>query len=174
MEFAGKMISLVVLLVVPFVVLGDSCLSPEVKAETYTTTEAIVSTETVFIVQFTLTCKNKVRDMNLYADINGRTLPVTKTDKPDLYQVSISDDHKKLSSGKYEVRLYDEEGYSMLRKAQRSGESVDSVKPVTSITFNHPGVSKGPFVQSEFVAVVIAVLVWYFAYSTRSQLQSSN
>lgn len=40
---------------------GDSCLSPEVKAETYTTTEAIVSTETVFIVQFTLTCKNKVR-----------------------------------------------------------------------------------------------------------------
>lgn len=53
-------------------------------------------------------------------------------------QVSISDEHKKLSSGKYEVRLYDEEGYSMLRKAQRSGESVDSVKPVTSITFNHP------------------------------------
>lgn len=41
--------------------IGDSCLSPEVKAETYTTTEAIVSTETVFIVQFTLTCKNKVR-----------------------------------------------------------------------------------------------------------------
>lgn len=25
--------------------------------------------------------------MNLYADISGRTLPVTKTDKPDLYQV---------------------------------------------------------------------------------------
>lgn len=43
------------------VFIGDSCLSPEVKAETYTTTEAIVSTETVFIVQFTLTCKNKVR-----------------------------------------------------------------------------------------------------------------
>lgn len=53
-------------------------------------------------------------------------------------KVSISDEHKKLSSGKYEVRLYDEEGYSMLRKAQRSGESVDAVKPVTSITFNHP------------------------------------
>lgn len=28
-----------------------------------------------------------LQDMNLYADINGRTLPVTKTDKPDLYQV---------------------------------------------------------------------------------------
>ena len=40
---------------------GDTCLSPEVKAETYTTTEAIVSTETVFVVQFSLTCKNKVR-----------------------------------------------------------------------------------------------------------------
>lgn len=25
--------------------------------------------------------------MNLYADISGRTLPVTKTGKPDLYQV---------------------------------------------------------------------------------------
>lgn len=28
-----------------------------------------------------------LQDMNLYADISGRTLPVTKTDKPDLYQV---------------------------------------------------------------------------------------
>lgn len=28
-----------------------------------------------------------LQDMNLYADIRGRTLPVTKTDKPDLYQV---------------------------------------------------------------------------------------
>lgn len=31
--------------------------------------------------------------MNLYADISGRTLPVTKTDKPDLYQVR----HKNIS-----------------------------------------------------------------------------
>ncbi|XP_048743872.2 translocon-associated protein subunit delta-like [Ostrea edulis] len=174
MEFTGKMFSLIVLLVVPFVVLGDTCLSPEIKADTYTTTEAIVSTETVFIVQFSLTCKNKLRDMNLYADINGRTLPVTKTDKPEFYQVSISDEHKKLPSGKYEVRLYDEEGYSLFRKAQRSGDSVAAIKPVASLTVNHPGVWKGPFVQSEFVAVLIAILVWYFAYSTRSQLQSSN
>lgn len=34
-----------------------------------------------------------LQDMNLYADINGRTLPVTKTDKPDLYQVR----HKNIS-----------------------------------------------------------------------------
>ena len=53
-------------------------------------------------------------------------------------QVSISDEHKKLSSGRYEVRLFDEEGYSLLRKAQRSGESVDAIKPVTTISFNHP------------------------------------
>ena len=53
-------------------------------------------------------------------------------------QVSISDEHKKLSSGRYEVRLFDEEGYSLLRKAQRSGESVDTIKPVTTISFNHP------------------------------------
>lgn len=32
-----------------------------------------------------------LQDMNLYADISGRTLPVAKTDKPDLYQVR----HKK-------------------------------------------------------------------------------
>lgn len=34
-----------------------------------------------------------LQDMNLYADISGRTLPVTKTDKPDLYQVR----HKNIS-----------------------------------------------------------------------------
>ncbi|KAK3103160.1 hypothetical protein FSP39_016900 [Pinctada imbricata] len=117
---------------------GETCLQPSVKADYYTTTEAVASIDTVFVVQFLLTCKNNLRDINLYADIQGKTIPVTKTNKDDSYQISFSDEHKKLPSGTYSIRLFDEEGYAALRKAQRSGENIDSVKPLSTISISHP------------------------------------
>lgn len=145
------------------------------KSKIYTTAEAASSTETVFIVQFDLDCKNGAKNLNMYADLNGKTLAVTRTDGGSgmQYQVSYSDEHKNLPAGSYEVKFYDEEGYSNLRKAQRSGESVDSISSLFSIKIDHPGVWKGPLVQSEFVAASVAILVWYIAYSAKNKLQSS-
>merc|ERR1711971_638542 len=174
MESTGMIFAVLTAIFLPCVVLGDTCLAPEVKSESYTTTEAVSSVDTVFIIQFSLKCKNNLKDINLYADIGGRTLPVAKTGKPDSYQVSFSDEHKSLPKGTYSVKLYDEEGYAALRKMQRSGEGADTVEPLHTLSLSHNGVWKGPFVQSEFVAAMVAILVWYLAYSARSKLQSTN
>ncbi|KAK3579377.1 hypothetical protein CHS0354_029679 [Potamilus streckersoni] len=166
---------IVITLFAPLFVAGDSCVGPSVQSKYYVTREAAASVDTVFIVEFQLTCKNGLKNMNLYADVNGKLLPVTKTDdSKNKYQVSYSDENKNLPAGHYDVRFYDEEGYAILRKAQRSGETNDSIKPLFTIPINHPGVWKGPIVQSEFIAVVVAILVWYVAHSAKSHLQSDK
>lgn len=72
-------------------------------------------------------------------------------------QVSISDDYKKLILGKYEVRLYDEEGYFMLRKVQRSGEFVDFVKLVIFIIFNY---LVSNFLRKRIIVIIIFILLF--------------
>ncbi|CAG2254695.1 SSR4 [Mytilus edulis] len=129
---------------------GSTCVSPDVKTETYTTTDGMASMDTVFVVEFSLKCKQRVENLNLYADIHGRTVPASKTNKADSYQISFSEEHKNLPSGSYQVRLYDDEGYSALKK----------------------GVWKGPLLQSEFVASMVAILVWYLAYTAKAKLHT--
>lgn len=151
---------------------GDTCVSPEVKSKVYSTTEAQMSTETVVIVQFELACKNKPRELNLYAEFNGRTSPASQAINSDKFQVSFSEDHKKLPAGMYTVRFFDDDLYADLRRAQRSGEDTLSVKSLFEVTFEHQGASEGPWIQTEHIAVISAVLVSYLAHTARSYLLS--
>lgn len=86
------------------------------------------------------------------------------------YQVSWVDDPAKASSGDYKITLYDDEGFAALRKAMRSGEDISSVRPLVAIVVNFPGAYKGPWVNSEFIAAILAILVWYLAFSAKSKL----
>lgn len=52
------------------------------------------------------------------------------------FQVSWSQEHKTAGAGTYQVSVYDEEGYSNIRKARRDGETAD-VKPVATLEVNH-------------------------------------
>ncbi|GFN84604.1 ceramide kinase [Plakobranchus ocellatus] len=158
------------LVLLPVSIYGDTCLAPQVKSQSYSTPEAIVSFDTVLIVEFSLTCKNNLKNVNLYADVAGRTIPATRIGEPNKYQISITDEPKKLPSGAYEIRFFDEEGFALLRKAQRSGESTSSLKPLFTITLNHPGIWSGPLIQSEFVAAMTAIIVWWMAYTQRGKL----
>lgn len=165
-------------LIVAFVALlfsivhGENCQSPQVVSEIYTTSEAHASTETVVIITFAVQCKNGVKDLNLHAEFDGRNLPASQIIDSDRYQVSFSVDHKKLPAGQYHIRFFDEDLYSDLRKAQRSGEDTSSIKSLFAIDFSHQGASHGPWIQTEHVAVLVTLALSYFAYSTRSQLLS--
>merc|ERR1712002_395159 len=170
MEGKTIMLAFVGLFFLPALISADTCLAPQVDSKTYSTPEAVVSTDTVLIAEFTLTCKNGLKGINLYADLGGRLLPATKTSETNKYQISISDEHKKLPAGSYDLRIFDEEGFAALRKAQRSGDSTDSVKPLTTVTLVHQGIWSGPIVQSEFVAAMSAIVVWWLAYTARSKL----
>jgi len=89
----------------------------------------------------------------------------------NVYQVSWVDDLK-ASSGDYTVALYDDEGFAALKKASRSGQETSSIKPLVEIVINFPGAYLGPWVNSEFLAAFLSILVWYLAFSAKSKLLS--
>uniref|UniRef100_A0A131Z408 Translocon-associated protein subunit delta n=1 Tax=Rhipicephalus appendiculatus TaxID=34631 RepID=A0A131Z408_RHIAP len=151
---------------------GKVCENPEVTPRVYTTTDGLVLANIAFIAEFHLRCKENVLNIPLYADVRGKIVPVVKSTESNDYQVSWTEELNKAQSGDYLIRVYDEEGYGALRKAQRSGEGAQGVTPLFTINVHHPGTYRGPWVQSEFVAVLVAALLWYFAYSAKAKLQS--
>lgn len=151
---------------------ADTCTKPEVSASAYTTQDATVLTNIAFIAEFHLKCSNGVEGIPLYAEINGKTVPAARIGDYNHYQVSWTEDVKKARSGDYSVNLYDDEGYAALRKAARSGEDPSTVKSLVTIVVNYPGAYQGPWVNSEFMAAILSVLVWYLAFSAKSKLLS--
>eukprot|EP00918_Siedleckia_nematoides_P069668 GHVU01151919.1.p1 GENE.GHVU01151919.1~~GHVU01151919.1.p1 ORF type:complete len:180 (+),score=20.48 GHVU01151919.1:24-542(+) len=162
----------VIVAFLPLLASGNTCLSPQVRTEVYTSSEKSMSTNSVIVVEFSVKCKNGVTDMNVYAELNGKALPASKAIDSDMYQVSFSEEHAKLPSGTYNVRFFDEDGYGILRKAQRTGEDTVNIKDLFTVTVNHQGASKAFVLQSELCATLLTVLVWYFAYTAKSKLQA--
>ena len=88
--------------------------------------------------------------MALYADVSGKQFPVTRGQDVGRYQVSWSLEHKSAHAGTYEVRFFDEESYSLLRK----------------------GTWNGPWVSTEVLAAVIGIVIYYLAFSAKSHIQA--
>ncbi|KAL6482784.1 hypothetical protein MHYP_G00076560 [Metynnis hypsauchen] len=128
---------------------AETCTDPVISTSSYTTTDAIISSETVFIVELSLACGNGAQSVALYADVNGKQFPVTRGQDVGKYQVSWSIAHKQASSGTYQVKFFDEESYSVLRKAQRNNEDVEAIKPLFTVKVDHRGAWSGPWVSTE-------------------------
>ncbi|XP_051516791.1 translocon-associated protein subunit delta-like isoform X1 [Myxocyprinus asiaticus] len=151
---------------------AETCTDPVISPSSYTTTDALISSETVFVVELSLACADGAQSVALYADVNGKQFPVTRGQDVGKYQVSWSVPHKQASSGTYQVKFFDEESYSTLRKAQRNNEDVDAIKPLFSVNVDHRGAWSGPWVSTEVLAALIGIAVYYLAYSTKSAIQS--
>uniref|UniRef100_A0A8C0IEN0 Translocon-associated protein subunit delta n=1 Tax=Bubo bubo TaxID=30461 RepID=A0A8C0IEN0_BUBBB len=109
--------------------------------------DAVISSESVFVVEISLACKNGA-------------------------QVSWSLEHRSAHSGTYEVKFFDEESYSALRKAQRNNEDVSRIRPLFTVNVDHRGAWNGPWVSTEVVAAAIGLVVYYLAFSTKSSIQA--
>ncbi|CAB0041146.1 unnamed protein product [Trichogramma brassicae] len=149
---------------------AETCLKPEVSASAYVTEDATVLTQVAFTTQFTLKCTNGAKGISLYAEVDGKSMPAVRLSADNKYQVSWTDDIKKAHSGDYSVKLYDDEGFSAIRKAIRNGEDPASVKPLAVVVVNNPGVYTGPWINSELLAAALAALVSYTAFSAKSKL----
>lgn len=90
----------------------------------------------------------------------------------NLLQVSWLDDFKKARRGDYLVNLYDESGYGQLRKLLRDGESISGVTPVYSAYVRYPGAYRGVWVNSEFLAAIVSIVLLYVAYTFKSKIVS--
>ncbi|KAK7798143.1 hypothetical protein U0070_012313 [Myodes glareolus] len=185
---------------------AEACLEPQITPSYYTTSDAVISTETVFIVEISLTCKNRVQNMALYADVSGKQFPVTRGQDVGRYQVRATEsrvqsspscvcyamptlcqtpnkvswslEHKSAHAGTYEVRFFDEESYSLLRKAtpplqaQRNNEDVSIIPPLFTVSVDHRGTWNGPWVSTEVLAAVIGIVIYYLAFSAKSHIQA--
>lgn len=76
------------------------------------------------------------------------------------------------SRGSRYVRLFDEEGFGAVRKAQRSGGDYQSIPALATVNVYHSGAFSGPWINSEILAAVLAAAVAYIAFSTKSKLLS--
>lgn len=86
--------------------------------------------------------------------------------------MSWNEEIKKARSGDYVIRLFDDEGYGAVRKAQRSDGDVNAVKSLAKIVVRHPGAYSGPWVNSELMATVLAFTTAYIAIATRNKILS--
>jgi len=86
--------------------------------------------------------------------------------------VSWVEDIKQGSSGNVQVRLFDEDGYANVRKAQRDGDKVSSVKSLLDISVPTKGAYKGPWIKAELLAAFLVGGFAYFAFTTKGKVQS--
>lgn len=149
------------------------CKNPDISSSaSYTTQDGMVVAEIAFISEFTLKCSNNENGLSLYGEVDGKILPIMKVEGGNKYQISWTEEIKKARSGEYVISIYDEEGYSNIRKAIRSGEDPKAISPLTTVSLNYSGAYLGPWVNSEFLAAVLLISAWYVAFVHKSKLLS--
>lgn len=149
---------------------ATSCTNPQVQTNFYSTSDATIVSQIGFVTEFTLKCSNAgAEKLPLFAEVVGKLAPVVRLGE-NKYQVSWNEEIKKAGSGTYSIRLFDEESFAAVRKAQRAGEDVQSVKPLTTVSVHFSGAYKGPWINSEILATGLVGFVAYVAFTTRSKL----
>jgi len=149
--------------------IASTCESPKHTATYYSTTDAFFHYSTTFIVEFVLTCAN-ARDVPVYAEVNGKVLQAAISEETSKYQISWQEEHEHATAGIYKVNIFDQDGYSAYRKAQRNNEDLAKVSPLFTVELKHAGVSKGTWIATETVATLVAIGVLYFAYNLKASL----
>ncbi|CAF0778302.1 unnamed protein product [Rotaria sp. Silwood1] len=171
----GRCFSMISIVLISFVLFalakGETCESPQFQVSSYSTKDARLTAESAAELEIIVKCKSGKQPNTLYADIYGQIVPCAQSvSSPGKYYVSAATaTHKQLAKGTTVVKLYDDESYSALRKA-RTDDAVKAVKPFGAVELNHPGASYGPWLPSEFFAVIIFGLIWWAAYRERSKI----
>ncbi|XP_030385295.1 translocon-associated protein subunit delta [Scaptodrosophila lebanonensis] len=148
---------------------GSSC---KATVNSFSTQDATILTQLAHVAEFTLQCTGQKAQPTLFAEFPcGKVVPVAKV-ADNKYQLSWVQDIKQGSSGNVVVRLFDEDGYANVRKAQRDGDKVSSVKSLLDITVSTKSAYKGPWVKAELLAAFLVGGVAYFAFSTKSKVQA--
>lgn len=161
---------LFLLLLVFHVIITESCQHPHIVSTSYTTQDATILKHIAYIANFFVKCK-KGEPGHLYAIFGDVIVPIASVG-PGKYQVSWTEDVKTARTGDMTVNIYNETGYTAIRKALRASEDISNVPVFTKISINHPGVYVGPWISCEFLAVGFSVIIAYIAIHFRSKLLS--
>ena len=130
-----------------------------------------LNTETAYTVEFKVEC-GPIKSIPFYAEVDGVFIASSCDHTGQKYQFSWTADHKTAPAGDIELQVFDETGFFNIKKLQRNNEDASKVKPVKSFTFNHKANYRGPYLQSELVALVLFGSIFYVASSARSCIQA--
>merc|ERR1712168_1616490 len=111
------------------------CESPKTSVMSYVAADAQVLTHAPFIAQFSLTCNGKpAADLPLYyANQEGGYVQVARSKDGSQYQLGWSVELKSAKPQDFNIELYDEDGYSALKRIEE-GSAKLNVKPLTTVT----------------------------------------
>nr|ACO11128.1 Translocon-associated protein subunit delta precursor [Caligus rogercresseyi] len=175
---AAKMLVGLVFLGLGAFVSGEKCEGLEVtSSSSYTSSDSSPLTHVPFVADFSLKCSKGSLSM-IYARVptanEAQVLlrPVIRSGESgaNRFQVSWTVESKKAKSGDYPIQLFDEEGYSALKRALEAGESIAAVKPVASVVVSHKGAFNGHNINSELLATILSAFIFYVAYTSKSSL----
>ncbi|XP_015930150.1 translocon-associated protein subunit delta [Parasteatoda tepidariorum] len=152
--------------------LGEICKSPKVEQNTYTTTDGMVVSEVALISEISVSCTPYVKELALYAEKSGKSVPAVKSPDNLKYQFSWTENAEQIFSGEHGVKVYDEEGYAAIRKAQRNSEDASSIPSAFFLSLYHRGTYYGPMVSTEFIAAATSMVLWYIAFTQKANLCS--
>ncbi|VDN05727.1 unnamed protein product [Thelazia callipaeda] len=151
---------------------ATKCESPNHSAVTFSTTDAFFHVRTTFIIEFSLQCANNVKDMIVYGIINGKVHQAAVSEETSKHQISWQLEHEESSAQVFNVMIYDEDGLTAYRKAERNHDNASKVKPLFTIQLKHPGVSKSFPVASETVVTALSLFILYIGYHFKNQLMA--
>ncbi|XP_056639986.1 translocon-associated protein subunit delta-like [Diorhabda sublineata] len=149
---------------------ADPCKNAQVISTSYTTKDATILKQVAFISSFYIKC-DIGHSSYLYTVLGDVISPVASVGQGK-YQISWTEDVKIAQTGDILVNVYNETGYSLLRKAIRNGETISNVPIFTRIKINHSGMYGGPWISGELVAAAFSITIAYIAIHFRMKLLS--
>ncbi|KAM3726335.1 Translocon-associated protein subunit delta [Dirofilaria immitis] len=138
-----------------------TCDSPNHSAVAFSTTDAFFHFSTTYIIEFNLQCANNVKDMAVYGVVHGRIYQAAVSEETSKHQISWQLEHSESVAQIFDVVIYDEDGLTAYRKAERSRDDISKVKSLFTVQLKHPGVSKSSPVASETIVTAFALIALY-------------
>ncbi|XP_023026998.2 translocon-associated protein subunit delta [Leptinotarsa decemlineata] len=167
---AMKSFSILVYFSLMFSVNGRECIDPKIISTSYYTRDATILKHVAYISNFHVKCRIG-ESGNLYALFGGEISPVASVG-PGNYQISWTTDVKTALTNDVIINVYNESGYTAMRKAKRAGEDISFAPVFTRVTVNNRGLYVGPWISCELLAAVFSIVIAYIAIHFRTKLLS--
>ena len=168
-----SLITILAALALVSVAYGQNCANPIFSSVKHVVTrDTKLNTETAYTVEFQVDCGKALKNLPFYAQVNDQFISSTCDETGRKYQISWSENHKTASAGEIKLRIFNEDGFFNYKKAQRNNEDLSKIKEVHNISFEHQANYRGPYLQSELVAILFFGTIFYVAQSAKSSIQA--
>ncbi|OQV22429.1 hypothetical protein BV898_03601 [Hypsibius exemplaris] len=164
-KMQGILLSFLGLVSLSMVAAQSACSGAEVKGTVVSSVDSTISQHTVVVADLELKCKGGVpANFALYAEFNGKLYSAAHSkENPAKYQVSIAEESANFPSSDVQLRLFDEEGYQLVKKG-------GVAKPLATLSHSIRYPYSGFGVNSELLVVVLGAAAVYYAHGIRSRL----